>query len=249
MNRKRNSVKKRNVRVKRIKREVKKAIASVSSSIPTNRQTKSANTSLGTLQPVKKLIRLTMVDQVRQSFDGITGVKYFLMRANSVNSPGVTYNFHQPYLYDQMCSLYSKVCVYRTRFDITVTNESTAYTYDFVVRHTGTSTVSPSSYLDAFYDIERSHGMHILGIPPQQSRRLSYWVAPYKAIGKDKSEYNDELFCEQTSTNIGTYSPTNQIPVCFITTCADTTVQPYVTITFKATYYCEFFDRINVTHS
>lgn len=211
--------------------------------VPSIRSTNRASSSMGGLQPEKKRIRLTMTDIYRANFGGVTGVTTLQMRANSVNSPGVTFTYHQPYLYDQMVVLYQSVCVYRTLIDVWITNESTTHTYDFYIGNAGTLTPTYSSYLDVLYDMERSRGLNCYGIAPQSTRHCKYWVNPSKALGKSSSEYNDSLFCEATSTTINTYVPTYQIPVNFCTICSDTTATDAVTINFRMTYFCEFFDK------
>jgi len=199
--------------------------------------------------PKEKKVKLTMCDLGRLVFGGTTGVVYEQFRANSVNSPGVTYTRHQPMYYDQYVPIYTKACVYKTVFDITFSNDSTGDTYIVGMgNQSGSSTPTYSSYLDILYDIERGN-LNAKTIGPGQKVRVRRTIVPVKQFGVSGLEYNDDQFCEQVSTTINTYSPSYQTPVTVYGICSDTTATTPLSYSIKIVYHTKFWERKAVAHS
>lgn len=209
------------------------------------------------LYPDRYRVKLRMSDIYRAAFNGTTGVLCFRARSNSVNSPGVDYNWHQPFFYDQLVAVYDQVCVYRTHGTFTFAMDSAASSIPLppsvrcCVTNQGIAAGTPSNYTSFYeqlYDVERSRGVHGF-VTPTQMCKLTYTTTAHEEFGKERSEYSDPLLCEQTSTTLGSYSPTFQLPWLISATCTDTTSTINVAVHLDFEYECEFFSKKPVAHS
>jgi len=209
------------------------------------------------LYPDRFRVKLRMSDIYRAAFNGTTGVLCFRARSNSVNSPGIDYNWHQPYFYDQLVTVYDQVVVYRTTGKFTFAMDSGASSVPLppaircLVTNQGLAAGTPNNYTSFYeqlYDVERSRGVEGK-VTPTQMLELTYSTVPQEEWGKERSEYQDQIFVEQTSTSLGAYSPQYQLPWLISATCCDTTSTVYVSVQMDFEYECEFFSKKPVTHS
>lgn len=205
------------------------------------------------LYPDRYRVKLHLSDIARLTFNGTTGVVQYQMRSNSINSPGITYTYHQPLFYDQLVPVYGKCTVYRTSGKFTFTqDDASAETVPppcrAMVTNQSTSPSAYSSYLDALYDIERERGVS-KALTPFKSTTLNYETVPTDALGRARTEYNDDLFSEQTSTSINTYNPNYQLPWIISAICSDTTSTQSVTVWMDMYYEVEFFEKKALAHS
>jgi hypothetical protein len=204
------------------------------------------------LYPDRYRVKLHFSDIARLTFNGSTGVVQLQMRSNSVNSPGITYTYHQPLFYDQLVPVYSKACVYRTCGTFTFSQDASTTTVPppcrVMITNQSTSPSAYSSYLDALYDIERERGVS-RPISPFQGTTLKYETVPTDELGRARTEYNDDLLCEQTSTSINSYNPTYQLPWIISAICSDTTSTQSITVWLDMYYEVEFFEKKTLVHS
>ncbi len=209
------------------------------------------------LYPDRYRVKLKMSDIYRAAFNGTTGVLSFRTRSNSVNSPGVDYNWHQPFLYDQLVTVYDKVVVYRTTGHFAFAIDSAASTIPLppaircLVTNQGLASGTPSNYTSFYeqlYDVERSRGVQGFATPTQMCR-ITYTTTPHEEWGKERSQYDEDNFSENTSTTIGTYAPTFQLPWLISASSTDTTSTVYVSVQMDYEYECEFYSKKPVAHS
>ncbi len=203
------------------------------------------------LYPDRYRIKLHLSDVARLTFDGTTGVVLFQLRSNSVNSPGISYTWHQPYLYDQLVSVYGKAVVYRTTGKFHFSIDSTVAVPPPIlcqVTNQSTSPTAYTSYLESLYDVERERGVvkHCTAFEPAT---ITYETVPHEVLGREQAEYSDDLFAEQTSTTINSYNPNYQLPWLISAICSDTTSTQSVTVWTDMYYEVEFFEKKSVAHS
>jgi len=209
------------------------------------------------LYPDRFRVTLKMSDIYRAAFNGTTGVLCFRARSNSVNSPGIDYNWHQPYFYDQLVPVYDQVVVYRTTGKFTFAMDSGNSSMPLppaircLVTNQGLAAGTPNNYTSFYeqlYDVERSRGVEGKCTPTQMCQ-LTYSTVPQEEWGKERSEYQDQIFVEQTSTSLSAYSPQYQLPWLISATCTDTTSTVNVSVQLDFEYECEFFSKKPVAHS
>jgi hypothetical protein len=235
----------------------KNALSTISRSVDVSRPLPRAQLFTTDLYPDRYRVRLKMTDLYRAAFNGTTGVLCFRARSNSVNSPGIDYNWHQPFFYDQLVSVYDKCVVYRTTGKFIFAMDSGASSIPLppsircLVTNQGLAAGTPNNYTsfyEQFYDVERSRGVHG-HTTPTKSCALTYTTSASQEWGKERSEYDDEAFSEQTSTTIGASSPNFQLPWLISATCADTASTVNVSVSIDMEYECEFYSKKAIAHS